>query len=473
MPSPEQISSKREGKNLSGGTVVFLDTGQSDVMAGKCQSRIGREDLGAQWVAACCEEVGWRVRYLRPDTRDPEIAAQKVQEGECDVLVFFPYTYTKWLADAIAAKFKGKLPIIYGGCDASFRSGEILGEGLADYVISGRGERVLPNLLKTLESERLPRQMIFSTCANNSGNYPLDAFPWPIRQVELMQDLELEPLPFMPPASLESNPCRATVIFGSIGCMGRCDYCNSWKIAPKPLYRSPQNVIREMIWLREQYGPLVYFFADPLFNANPGWALALLRLMAERGPFASLVMCDFRINKELVLAMKKAGVYKVMMGLEFVNSGLRQHRGKRAGDPRDAFELCYDAGLITQAFYMIGRLGMTRQDFLQEQRAVESLPYRSGRWRMNFEVPFVGTGVSDSLAPGDIIAPESHWTTEEVVYRTGCSPEEWQKLRREANASYHLGPEQVAYYDHHTEMYPELGPVYEGFIKRLREDLEK
>ncbi len=453
---------------------MFLDTGLSDVVSGKCQSRIGREDLGAQWVAACCGEIGWKVRYLRPDSRDPEIAAQKVEEDACDVLVLFPYSYTKWLADEIAVRFKDRIPIVYGGCDASFRADEILEEGLADYVISGRGERTLPNLLRVLKSTKLPRQVIFSACAsNNLSNYPLDAFPWPMRQVELMQDLTQEPLPFMPPANLEPNPRRAVVIFGSIGCKARCDYCNSWKIAPKPLYRSPQNVVAEMICLRKEYGPLVYFFADPLFNANRKWALELLGTMEVNGPFPSLVMCDFRINHELVLAMKKAGVYKVMMGLEFVNSALRRERGKRIGDPQAAFELCYDAGLISQAFYMTGRLDMTREDFLQEQRAIESLPYRFGRWRMNFETPFPGTGIRDTLEPGDIIAPESHWTTEEIVYRTGCSPEEWQELRRQANASYHLGPEQAAYYEHQARMYPELGQVYADFLEKLRADLEK
>lgn len=457
-------------------TVVFLDTYLLSASRGY-RTRVGREEIGGQLVAACCQErADWEVRYLRPNTDRPDAAYNLVSQGPCDALVLFPYTYTKWLADEIAKLFKGKLPVIYGGYHSGVNiqnSRKVFLEGLADYVIAGRGDDVLPWLLKELTIRKVAPGALPGQCPTPSGEYPLDDLPWPIRDEGLMQDLTKDPISCMPPKNLEANPRRLVIIAGSMGCSARCDFCSSWMISPKPLHRSPKNIVDEMVWLKQCFGSgLVYHFANPLFNADRNWVMELCTEMEKRGPFPSICMADFCLDREMVRAMKKAGIFLAMMGLEFTDNELRTRRGKRSGDPALAYNLCSQEGIITRAFYMLGRLGMTGEELALETERLLSLPFHPDELRIDFEVPFPGTKVASKLAPDDIVTEQPHWTTEEVVYRTELTREKWQIIRRKIIQDFHFSQNQQEHYARQAAKFPELRGVYGAFLERVEKAYE-
>ena len=454
--------------------VIFVDNRLTSETSSDFRTRIGRENIGAQLVAACCRQIGWRVRYLQPDSKNIKVIYSTIVNGPYDVLVFFPYTHTKWLADKIARLFKGEIPIIYGGYHTIGANAQnVFEEGIADYVISGRGEERLPELLQKLEAGTVLPGVISNKTTELSEQYPLDNLPWPIREESLMQNLGKEPLPFKPPSNLEPNPRKCVVIAGSIGCTGHCDFCSSWIISTRSLYRSPRNVIEEMLWLRETYGPgLIYYFADPLFNADRDWVIEICSEMEKHGPFPSICMPDLNLDKEMVQAMKRAGIYIAMLGVEFPSDELRAKRGKRPGDAAKAFELCDEAGILTRAFLMTGRLGMTRKNLDAEIDILDNLGLRADEWRVGFETPFPGTIVSDQIKPEDVIVDYPYWTADRVVYRTGLSPKEWEEARLGMLRNLHFCKKQREHYDRKTEKFPELGPVYEDFLERLRKGIE-
>lgn len=452
-------------------TVVFLDTYLSTACKGY-PLRIGREEIGAQLVAACCQKMtDWELRYLRPNSSDPKIIENAITDGACDGLVLFPYTYTKWLADETAKLFKGKMPIIYGGYHTGITeitAQEAFSEGLADYVILGRGDKTLPRLLNDLSKGKVNRGILRETNDISFKKYPLDDLPWPIRDKKLMQDLVADPISFKPPKSLEPNPKKLVIIAGSIGCKGRCDFCVAHKICPVPLHRSPMSIVKEMIWLKKEYGPgLVFFFANPLFNADRDWVITICAEMEKQGPFPSIIFSDFCLDKKMAEAFKRAGVFLVLMGLEFADDKMRTRRGKRAGDPANAFNLCAEKGLITRAFYMLGRLGMTQTDLDEEIKNVLSLPYHPDELRIDFEVPFPGTKRAEQITADDIVLEQRHWTTEQPVYRTGLTAEEWQKTRRQIIHDFHFGPRQQEYYERQMTKFPELENPYKDFLKKV------
>ncbi len=452
-------------------TVVFLDSYLPTACRGY-PLRIGREEIGSQLVAACCQKMtNWKIRYLRPNSNDPKIIEGAINTGTCDALVLFPYTYTKWLADGIARLFKGKVPIIYGGYHAGITkitAQGVFSEGLTDYVVWGRGDKTLPKLLNDLDRGKMSRGVLSGKNTVSSKKYPLDDLPWPFRDQKLMQDLAVDPISFKPPENLEPNPIRLVIIAGSIGCKGRCDFCVSHKICSVPLHRSPKNIVDEMIWLKQVYGPgLVFFFTNPLFNADREWVMTLCAEMEKRGPFPSIIMPDFCIDKEMVESWKKAGVFLALMGLEFINDRMRVKRGKRAGDPANAYNLCAEKGIITRAFYMLGRLGMTRADLKEETKNLLSLSYHPDELRINFEVPFPGTKKAEQISANDIILEQRHWTTEQPVYRTGLTAEEWQKARQQIVHDFHFNQRQQEHYERQISRFPELENLYKGFLKKV------
>ena len=210
----------------------------------------------------------------------------------------------------------------------------------------------------------------------------------------------------------------------------------------------------------------MYHIVNPLFNADRNWVLALCAEMERRGPFPTVCMPDFCLDREMVAAMKRAGIFMAMMGLEFADSRLRVLRGKRVGDPASAFTLCAEYGIISRAFLMLGRLGMTWTDVREEMVALERLPFRADQLRINFEVPFPGTKIWHGISPEDVVTDESRWTTEDVVYRTGLTNEEWQDVRDEIMYRYHFGSRQQEHYERQVSRFPELGPVYDDFLGR-------
>lgn len=451
-------------------TVVFLDTHLSTACRGY-PLRIGREEIGAQLVAACCQEAGFKVRYLKPNTTQLKAISSLVNDGDCDILVLFPYAYTKWLADKIARLFKGQVPIIYGGYQTGMdeqNAQKLLDEGAADYVVWGRGDSALPQLLSALANRKAEKGVWRQEPIISSSKYPLDNLPWPMRNPEWMQNLITDPITFHPPKTLEPNPQKLVIVAGAIGCKGRCDFCISHKISPLPLHRSPENIVKEMISLQKEYGPgLVFFFSNPLFNADSEWVMKLCSEMANKGPFPSIVMTDFCLDSKMVQAMKNGGIYLNMMGLEFANDKLRVKRGKRACDPSIAYRLCSEAGILTRAFYMLGRLGMTRQDLQEETKAIMSLPFYADELRINFEVPFSGTKIAATLKPNDLIIDPAHWTTEEPVYRTELTSEEWQDIRQQMIYHYHFRPAQKEHYERQSAKFPALETTYETFLANI------
>lgn len=455
-------------------TAVFLDTGQSAIKGQtRIGTRIGREEVGAQLVAACVQQNGWDILFLRPDTADAESITKAIREGPCDVLVLFPYTYTKKLADDVARRFKGRVPIIYGGYHAGIgvMSKQVIEEGLADYVVNGRGDSALPKLLKDLEAGTATKRIYRSTQSgpvSPAQKYPLDVLPWPFRDARLMQRLDIEPLPFSPPPELVQNPQRCITVAGSLGCDARCDFCTSWMVASRAMHRSPKTVVDEMEWLTKSYGTdgIVFHMANPLFNADREWVMMLCQEMEQRGPFPAICLPDFCLDREMVKAMKRAGIFMAMMGLEFASTEVRTERGKRAGDPCVAYELCHQEGIITRAFFMLGRLGMSRSGLEAEVRALNALPFRADQLRINFEVPFPGSLTASRLAPGDVIADQQAMTTEQVVYRTELSEEEWQEARRKILFDYHFSERQKRHYDEKCRKHPELEMPINDFLDR-------
>src|SRR3989344_4051603 len=303
-------------------TAVFADTARCDTTRAG-ESRIGREDPGSQLVYACVQEFSdWGVRFLRPNLESPQEFARLIESGPCEALILFPFTYTKHIADGLAGIFKGRVPIIYGGQHAGIGAmpARTLAEGLADFVIAGRGDTSLPKLLRDLADGKKPESRIIRHHDDvpKDERYPLDRLPWPLRRADLMHDITpKEPLPFIPPPTLEKNPTRCVLITGSIGCSARCDFCSTWMISGSVLRRSPKNIVAEMEYLQKNFGPgLVYMFADPLFNSDREWVLELSREMEKKGPFTSVCMADFRLDREMVRAMKRGGFYWIMLGLE-------------------------------------------------------------------------------------------------------------------------------------------------------------
>jgi radical SAM superfamily enzyme YgiQ (UPF0313 family) len=102
------------------------------------------------------------------------------------------------------------------------------------------------------------------------------------------------------------------------GCPYRCNWC------AKPIYgrrynsRSPENVVAELKWLKDNFHPDHIWFADDIFGLKPGWIEKFSQLAVEQDalvPFKCLQRVDL-VTEEVAQALHDARCKTVWVGAE-------------------------------------------------------------------------------------------------------------------------------------------------------------
>lgn len=137
---------------------------------------------------------------------------------------------------------------------------------------------------------------------------------------ELREPLEeLDKLPLPAYSAVDFSQYEIPTIISSRGCLYRCSFCSLslfWKGNIR--YRSIDNVLKELILLKEHYGVKYVFFGDPTFNADKNRVISLCqRIKAENLnlKWECLVRAD-SMDEEAMRYMKDAGCEAVFYGLE-------------------------------------------------------------------------------------------------------------------------------------------------------------
>jgi radical SAM superfamily enzyme YgiQ (UPF0313 family) len=172
--------------------------------------------------------------------------------------------------------------------------------------LSGRDERPLPSIagLAWSQNGKIERT------AERTFERNLDRFPFPA--------WDLVDIPGYQKIWTERHGYYSMNMVTTRGCPYRCNWC------AKPIYgrrynsRSPENVVAELKWLKENFQPDHIWFADDIFGLKPGWIEKFSKLAREQGaliPFKCLQRVDL-ITAKVAEALKLAGCKTVWMGAE-------------------------------------------------------------------------------------------------------------------------------------------------------------
>lgn len=212
------------------------------------------------------------------------------------------------------AKERGCI-VILCGADVTDHYEKYLEQG-ADYCLLGEGEETLAELLNQLSTKNEAGNII--GLASRSTLQPsrrpdikhLDALPfpaWDLVDVKKYKKIWKEKHGYF---SMNMVTTR--------GCPYHCNWC------AKPIWgqrynsRSPENVVAEMRWLKENFAPDHIWFADDIFGLKPNWVEKFADLLHEHDaviPFKCLKRADL-INEKTARALAKAGCKTVWLGAE-------------------------------------------------------------------------------------------------------------------------------------------------------------
>jgi anaerobic magnesium-protoporphyrin IX monomethyl ester cyclase len=158
---------------------------------------------------------------------------------------------------------------------------------------------------------------------------------------------------------------RAVPMYTSRSCPEHCTYCPH-RITASYRARSVESVIAEMAELCALYPNVHIKIRDPLFTLDRERCFRISEAILERGLQLSFE-CETRmddLDEELVRALYGAGLKEISFGVESIDP-LTLKRVARRNIPhehmRRMIDLCWDLGIATTAFYVIGFLEETEE----------------------------------------------------------------------------------------------------------------
>ncbi len=216
------------------------------------------------------------------------------------------------------AKREGKTVIVFSS-DSADHADEYLSRG-ADFIIKGEGEQTLLELCGELLAGRRDFRHVNGIVFAGEGRI-------------------IETMPRLPTKHLDSLPSPAWDLIDMAmykqawkrhghfsmnvvttrGCPFGCNWC------AKPIYgrvynsRSPQNVVNEIMFLKERYGPEHIWFCDDIFGLRPGWLEEFSEAASGSGMeirYKCLSRPDLLLKENTFAALARSGCETVWLGAE-------------------------------------------------------------------------------------------------------------------------------------------------------------
>lgn len=211
----------------------------------------------------------------------------------------------------IAKNVNENITVIVGGPHPTALPKEVITEPHIDVAIRGEGEHTMLELLKNknklkkingITYKRKNRVFHNPSCKLQKN---LDLLPFPAKDLLINRK--------------DASPIIMGMIMGSRGCPYRCNFCGSHMMWGRRIrFRSPQNVIDEIEYVRNVFGIRSFTFADDTFTFNKKWCIEICKLIRKRKLDITWV-CNTRLDtldEEILREMRLAGSDKISVGVE-------------------------------------------------------------------------------------------------------------------------------------------------------------
>jgi radical SAM superfamily enzyme YgiQ (UPF0313 family) len=392
------------------------------------------------------------------------VAARVIAENPAYVGITL-FTVGVWSAAAIARAIKRARPqttIVVGGPHVSSMGRETMQRFREfDYAVVGEGERILLDLLTTLESGG--KLLSVPGIIFRDGPFLQVTPGQPVNR--LLDDLPMPAWDLLPefpqaykPAIYDFPRGPVATIAASRGCPFHCRFCDTSTFGANVRHYSPRRVFDMMHHLHTTYGVRHIQFVDDLFLASRLRVAELCQLLLDHG-LKITWSCTARVDtvKPDVLAlMKKAGCWEISFGLETGSDELLQKMDKaaRVEKSEQAVNWTAAAGIRTKGLFMLGYPGENRETIRLTKEFVRRLPMTI----MNLTkfTPYPGSPVYRDLFGTSI--RDDHWEKMNgmnfVWAPEGFTVEELDREYRSLLHAFYARPRRTWHYLKLTVQYP-------------------
>jgi len=374
---------------------------------------------GLCYMASILEKKGHQVRII-----DSILKKYHIENILNEIELFKPEvvgisTVTQFLDGAIKIcdliKYKyPKILTILGGCHPSFLYNEILLNNInVDIIVRGEGEITLEKILHNYSTSNLfnIKGISFRYNGRIINN----------EQRELINDLDEIPLPayhlldmnnykisdrFFDIGLIGNQGDNYCTIITARGCPYNCIFCMD-RIINNGIRRerSPENIIREIKLLVNNYNIKIIDFIDPVFTINKNWTKEICNLILKENINFSWI-CTTRvdlIDEEIIKLMKEAGCKIIFFGMEsgiqmnldFLNKNFKTH------DIIDAVNIVKKFGVKVAGSFIIGIPGETKKMIFKTILFAKRLNLDNARFPIL--IPFPGTDLYKFLDKNNLM----------------------------------------------------------------------
>jgi radical SAM superfamily enzyme YgiQ (UPF0313 family) len=268
----------------------------------------------------------------------------------------------------------------------------------------------------------------------------LDSQPFPAREL-MKNELYIRP---------DTKEAMATIQTAR-GCPSQCVFCLTPEISGKRVrFRSPQNVLEEMIECYEKHHIRNFFFKADTFTINPAWVKEMCELIINSKLYGKIQFtANSRVrplSKETLELMKKAGCFLVAFGFESGSDEMLKtmRKGTTVAENKQAAKWCKEIGLPFWGYFVIGFPWETREDILMTKKLVmETDP---DFIEVTIALPFYGTPMYQTCKENNLLEKSVlgsdffHSSTKGTMH---LSIDEVMKLRRNILLGFYLRPKYI------------------------------
>jgi len=234
---------------------------------------------------------------------------------------------------------------------------------------------------------------------------------------------DLDSLPFPEQKLDEYNfqrhvPGKGVIKFGSIlasrGCPYNCYFCSLKTLWSRRVrYRSPENVIDELLYLKDKYNIRGFHILDDTFTLNRKWVEDICDLLEKRELNLSFI-CHIRVDSvdfNLLKRMKEVGCYELSYGVESGSPRiLDEVIGKKTKieQIRNVRTWCMDLGIHPLESFIVSHPTETKEDLDETWKLILESPCKDGV-TINFLRIYPGTEVEKIAREKEILPHEFSW----------------------------------------------------------------
>ena len=369
------------------------------------QSHIVAPPLGMGYVSSYLKSRGHTTKIvdgLNLELSNDQIVHECITFGAGLVGVYILSAFFLDAIDLIQKLHAQGIKVVLGGTQPTFMPKYTMDNTHADFLVVGEAETTMADLADALDNggdgNNIPGVVTKNGIKTKERPFieNLDEFPFPDWE-------QIDPRRYKkaPHGGFIKHFPYAPIV-STRGCPFRCTFCASPKLSKRSIrYRSPENVVQEIILLKEKFGIKEVHFEDDNFTLKRNHAKRVCELLIEKNVKVSWacpngIRAD-KLDDELAALMKKAGCYYVAFGIESGNQEILDNIKKDTTLEKieQGVKIANKAGIMTQGFFIFGLPGETEQTIENTIQFAKKIPLTRAQFLLLDVMP--GTELWDTM----------------------------------------------------------------------------